>query len=114
MLDPLHNRATNWPTDGRARSVWIYSDPDLYARELDVIFYGPTWSYVGLASEVPERGSFKRTFIGERPVIMTRDEDGKIQRLVNRMVRTRHRVLSPSITARSTSSSARITSGPMI
>jgi phenylpropionate dioxygenase-like ring-hydroxylating dioxygenase large terminal subunit len=64
--------------------LWIYSDPDLYARELEVIFYGPTWNYVGLASEVPERGSFKRTFIGERPVIMTRDEDGHINVFVNR------------------------------
>ncbi|MEA2978928.1 MAG: salicylate 5-hydroxylase large subunit [Alphaproteobacteria bacterium] len=85
MLDPLHNRSTNWPAEGPSRvPLWIYSDPDLYARELEVIFYGPTWNYVGLASEVPERGSFKRTFIGERPVIMTRDEDGNINVFVNR------------------------------
>ncbi|MEA2992367.1 MAG: salicylate 5-hydroxylase large subunit [Alphaproteobacteria bacterium] len=85
MLDQPHTAPTRWPAEGVSRApLWIYSDPDLYARELDVIFYGPTWNYVGLASEVPERGSFKRTFVGERPVIMTRDEDGSINVFVNR------------------------------
>lgn len=83
MLEQM--RAERWPAEGPSRvPLWIYSDPDLYARELDVIFYGPTWNYVGLAGEVPERGSFKRTFVGERPVIMTRDEDGAVNVFVNR------------------------------
>lgn len=85
MLEQLRSRTTNWQAEGPSRvPLWIYSDPDLYARELEVIFYGPTWNYVGLTSEIPERGSFKRTFVGERPVIMTRDEDGNINVFVNR------------------------------
>jgi salicylate 5-hydroxylase large subunit len=85
MLEQLRAGAMNWPAEGPSRvPLWIYSDPDLYTRELAVIFYGPTWNYVGLASEVPERGCFKRTFVGERPVVMTRDEDGAINVFVNR------------------------------
>ena len=26
----------------------VYTDSDIYQRELDRIFYGPHWSYVGL------------------------------------------------------------------
>src|SRR3954470_23443277 len=85
MLDKLRAESMSWPAEGPSRvPLWIYSHPDLYARELEVIFYGPTWNYVGLTSEVPERGSFKRTFVGERPVIMTRDEDGDVNVFVNR------------------------------
>jgi salicylate 5-hydroxylase large subunit len=62
----------------------VYTDPDIYARELERIFYGPHWSYVGLEPEIPEPGAFKRTSIGERSVIMVRDRDGAINVLENR------------------------------
>ena len=62
----------------------VYTDEAIYQRELERIFYGPHWSYVGLEIEVPEPGCFKRTAIGERSVIMIRNRKGEINVLENR------------------------------
>ncbi|WZB71430.1 Rieske 2Fe-2S domain-containing protein [Achromobacter xylosoxidans] len=51
---------------------------------MDVFFGGKTWNYVGLECEVPETGCFKRNWIGNRPVIMVRGENGDIHVLENR------------------------------
>ena len=61
-----------------------YTDVQIYARELERIFYGPHWCYAGLAAEIPKAGDFKRTFVGERQVIMVRDADGAINVVENR------------------------------
>jgi len=43
--------------------------PGVYARELERIFYGAHWSYVGLEAEVAGAGCFKSDQrIGERSV----------------------------------------------
>jgi salicylate 5-hydroxylase large subunit len=60
-----------------------YTDPALYARELERIFYGRHWSYVALEAEIPEPGDFKTTFVGERSVIVVRDKDGSINVVEN-------------------------------
>ena len=74
-----------WQGAGSSRvPAAVYTDPAIYARELDRIFYGPHWSYVGLEVEVPEPGCFKRTAIGERSVIMIRNRKGEINVLENR------------------------------
>jgi anthranilate 1,2-dioxygenase large subunit len=74
-----------WPQEGWTRvPFWVYTDPDVYAHELEVFFYGASWNYVGLDCEVPEPGSFKRSFIGERQVIVVRNKDGGIAVLENR------------------------------
>src|SRR4051812_8977576 len=52
---------------------WAYTDAQLFQRELEKIFYGDHWCYVGLAIEVPNAGDFKLTWIGERQVILVRD-----------------------------------------
>lgn len=62
----------------------VYTDRDVYNRELERIFYGRHWCYVGLEAEVPEPGNFKRTSIGERSVIMIRNRRGEINVLENR------------------------------
>ncbi len=61
----------------------VYTDPAIYQRELEKIFYGPHWSYIGLECEVPNPGDFKRTQIGERSVLLVRAKDGSIQVLEN-------------------------------
>jgi len=74
-----------WPEAGSSRvPSAVYTDPAVYARELERIFYGPHWSYVGLEIEVPEPGCFKRTAVGERSVIMIRNRKGEINVLENR------------------------------
>ncbi len=36
--------ARRWPEEGIGRIPnWVYTDPDIFARELDRIFEGPSW-----------------------------------------------------------------------
>jgi len=74
----------HWPARNDRVPYWIYTDPDVYRRELELIFRGPTWNYVGLECEIPHPGDYKRTFIGDVSVIVVRDSDGEINALVNR------------------------------
>ncbi len=62
----------------------IYSDPETFNREMTRIFYGPHWCYVGLECEIPNAGDFKTTHIGERPVVVVRNHDGKVHVVENR------------------------------
>ncbi|MFP8834140.1 aromatic ring-hydroxylating dioxygenase subunit alpha [Hydrogenophaga sp. XSHU_21] len=63
-----------WHDRGTSRiPFWAYTDPDLYQRELERLFHGPHWCYVGLAIEIPEAGDYKLSWVGERQVIMVRD-----------------------------------------
>ena len=62
----------------------VYEDQDIYKAELERIFYGPTWNYVGLECEVPKEGDFRRNFIGEREILMIRKKDGGISVVENR------------------------------
>lgn len=82
---PLHNpQDFTWPVGGSGRiPLWAYSDPAVYERELERIFYGPHWCYVGLEVELPEIGDFKLTRVGERSIILVRNADG-IAALENR------------------------------
>lgn len=61
----------------------VYRDGDLYARELERIFYGPSWNYVGLECEVPGAGDFRRVHVGEREVLLLRGADGRVRVLQN-------------------------------
>ena len=73
-----------WPSDDASRvPLWVYSNKANYQRELDRIFYGPHWHYLGVDVEVPDAGDYKRTTIGERSVLMVRDRDGSINALLN-------------------------------
>ena len=75
----------SWPEQGVSRvPYWVYSDPGVFLREMERIFNGAAWNYAGLACEVPEPGSFKTNFIGNRPVVVTRDQDGALHCFVNR------------------------------
>ncbi len=74
-----------WPAQGVARvPYWIYTDADLYAREQERIFCGPSWNYVALEAELPNPGDFKRTFVGDRSVVIARDADGSVHAFENR------------------------------
>jgi salicylate 5-hydroxylase large subunit len=74
-----------WPeSDATRLPYWVYSDPALYAREQERIFCGPTWNYVALEAEIPNAGDFKRTFIGDKSVVVVRDHDGGVNVVENR------------------------------
>ena len=65
---------SRWTQPGSSRvPFWAYTDAQLYQRELEKIFYGPHWSYVGLEVEIPNTGDYKLSHVGERQVLMVRD-----------------------------------------
>src|SRR4051794_443612 len=77
--------ARRWPVDGIGRvPYWLYTDADIYAAEQELIFRGPSWSYVAFEAEIPEPGDFVRTSIGDPPVIVPRDRHGAAHVVVNR------------------------------
>ena len=74
-----------WPAQGISRvPYWAYTDPQVYAREQERIFCGRSWAYVALEAEIPHAGDYKRTFIGEKPVVVIRDTDGGVNVVQNR------------------------------
>ena len=74
-----------WPEEGESRvPYWVYTDEPIYRREIERIFEGPTWSYLALECEVPNPGDYKRTWIGERSVLVVRGENGAINGFLNR------------------------------
>ena len=74
-----------WPNHGSSRVPnWVYTDPQIFARELDRIFGASDWLYLCLEAELPNPGDFKRAQLGNREVIAVRGTDGAINVLVNR------------------------------
>ena len=75
----------SWPAEGVTRvPYWVYQDPEIYAEEQRRIFRGPTWSYLCLEAELPEPRTFITTFVGDMPVVVTRDAEGKLHAWENR------------------------------
>ena len=74
-----------FPRDDGSRVPYaVFSSPEIYAREQERIFRGPTWSFLGLEVEIPNPGDFKSTYVGDTPVVMTRTEEGELACWVNR------------------------------
>ncbi len=74
-----------WPAEGLTRvPYWVYQDEDIYRREQELIFRGATWNFLGLEVELPNRGDFKTSFVGEMPVVVARDEEGVLRAFENR------------------------------
>jgi salicylate 5-hydroxylase large subunit len=76
--------APRWQDDGSHRIPFgVYTDAALHQREMERFFYRAHWSYVGLEAEIPNPGDFKRTAVGERSVILLRDNDGQVRVVEN-------------------------------
>ena len=74
-----------WPAEGATRvPYWVYQDQDVYREELRRIWRGATWSYLCLEAELPEPRSFVTTFVGDMPVVVTRDAAGALHAWENR------------------------------
>jgi phenylpropionate dioxygenase-like ring-hydroxylating dioxygenase large terminal subunit len=84
-VDTMNEKAKlKWPDGYHQVPYWVYMDEDIYHREQEKIFRGPTWNYVGLEVEIPNKGDYKTTFVGDTPVVVARDGDGQINCFVNR------------------------------
>lgn len=81
--------AARWSDLVRADRVHrsVYTDPATFQREQSHIF-GATWVYIAHDSELPNEHDFKTSYMGLRPIIVTRDAEGHINVLFNRC---RHR-----------------------
>lgn len=74
-----------WPAEGPSRvPAWIYSDPNIFEKEMRTFHFGPVWNYVGLECELPAEGGWRRSWIGTRPVVITRSAEGEINVFENR------------------------------
>ena len=62
-----------WPDNDLTRIPdWVYTDPGIYQREVERIFHGRTWNYVGLAAEIPDSGDFIRSNVSPTPAVVSR------------------------------------------
>jgi anthranilate 1,2-dioxygenase large subunit len=62
----------------------VHHDSELYELEMERIFRGPAWSYLCLEAEIAKPGDFRTTWVGDTPVIVSRDKKGEIHAFVNR------------------------------
>lgn len=74
-----------WPAEGLTRIPdWVYTSEAIYRRELERIFGGRTWNYVGLEAEIPKPGDYRRSYVGTTPVVVARGGDGAVNVFENR------------------------------
>ena len=60
----------------------IFSEQAVYDDEMEKIF-GRAWLMIGHESLVPGTDDFFHTYMGEDPVILTRDAEGRLHALLN-------------------------------
>jgi anthranilate 1,2-dioxygenase large subunit len=74
-----------WPADDVSRVPFqVYTDTAIYEAEQHRIFQGPTWNLLCVEAEIPNPGDYRTSYVGNAPVIVTRDENGEINALLNR------------------------------
>lgn len=61
----------------------VYTDPAIFEMEMREIF-GRAWVFVGHESQVPARNDFVATHVGREALLMTRDDEGRINVIFNR------------------------------
>jgi phenylpropionate dioxygenase-like ring-hydroxylating dioxygenase large terminal subunit len=61
----------------------LYTDPAIFDAEMTHIF-GGTWVYLAHESQIPNHNDFVTATLGQRPLIVTRDDAGTIRALYNR------------------------------
>jgi benzoate/toluate 1,2-dioxygenase subunit alpha len=61
----------------------LYVDPEVFALEMEHLFAN-TWIYVGHESQVPRKGDYFSTTIGDQPILLVRHTDDSLHVLYNR------------------------------
>ena len=74
-----------WPADGLTRVPYsVFQREDVYASEQKRLFQGPCWHFLCMEAEVAAPGDFRTTFVGDMPVIVSRDQDSEVHVWENR------------------------------
>ena len=56
----------SWPEADLSRIPFaVYCDNEVYEKEQQVIFRGPTWNYLALEAELPNPGDFLTVKVGD-------------------------------------------------
>jgi anthranilate 1,2-dioxygenase large subunit len=63
---------------------YLYHDESIYQEEMEKIFRGPCWSFVGFEAEIPKVGDFRTSWIGDTPIVVSRSDDGHVHAFINR------------------------------
>ena len=75
----------DWPRNDYSRVPFrLHHDEAIYQLEMERIFRGPTWNYLCLEAEIPNPGDYRTTWVGDTPVIVSRDKAGALHAFVNR------------------------------
>ena len=61
----------------------VYTDADVFSAEMERVF-GQAWLYMAHESQIAAPGDFVTAHVGNRPVIVSRHNDGKIYAFANR------------------------------
>ena len=54
------------PSSSSRIPFWVYTDAQRHQQELDKIFYGAHWCYVGLEVEIPNMGDYKLNHVDDK------------------------------------------------
>lgn len=74
-----------WPKDDLTLVPFkVYVDEQIFRDELQSVFHGPVWNYLGLEAEIPNPGDYITTYVGTTPVVLNRDRKGRVHAFVNR------------------------------
>lgn len=98
-LAPAADRFDADPARSYTLAAPYYFDPEVYARELDEIFYR-SWNYVAYAGELASPGSYVTTRIGDQGVFVIRGKDGELRAFHNVCAHRAHELLQGSGTAK--------------
>ena len=69
------------PTRSRTLPGFYYFDPEIFERERRHVFHR-SWQYVGHVSMIPEPGSYIVRDILDQSVLLLRDREGEVRRLL--------------------------------
>lgn len=73
-----------WPAPDFTRIPYrMFTDESVSQLEQQKLFNGPHWNYLGLAVEVPNPGDYIVSYVGQREVVLTRNEEGGFSAFVN-------------------------------
>jgi len=73
--------------DGGGLNPLIYTDESIYKAELDNVFER-SWLFLAHEDQIPQKGDFVASYMGEDPVLVVRQADGSVRAFLNQC---RHR-----------------------
>lgn len=77
-------RPITWPTVDFSRVPYdVFTDPQIYRQEMDKLFRGEVWNYLGMECEIPAWGDYQTTWIGDTQIVVTRAKDGSVNAFEN-------------------------------